>query len=155
MAAIGQAANETAPAFADGRIDTYRAALRAFVARRVDDPHEVDDLVQEACARLVASAREQTLDEPQAYLFRIAANLIADRHLHHTFWALNPNSSDTGGLLLDDWTSWDEDKMELIAPVLWTDDAGAGVSLDHEVPLGAGGVSLTEYYDGGGAQPAG
>lgn len=58
----------------------YRAALRAFVARRIDDPAEVDDLVQEACARLIASAREQTLDEPQAYLFRIAANLITDRH---------------------------------------------------------------------------
>ncbi len=62
------------------RFDAYRAALRAFVARRIDDPHEVEDLVQEACARLIASAREATLDAPQAYLFRIAANLIADRH---------------------------------------------------------------------------
>ncbi len=60
--------------------DAYRAALRAFVARRIADPAEVDDLVQEACARLLASARERTVDEPQAYLFRIAANLIADRH---------------------------------------------------------------------------
>ncbi len=66
----------------DGRFDAYRAALRAFVARRVDDASEVEDLVQEACARLVASARERTVDEPQAYLFRIAANLIADRHRH-------------------------------------------------------------------------
>lgn len=59
--------------------DAYRAALRAFVARRVADPHEADDLVQEACARLIATARHRSLDEPQAYLFRIAANLIADR----------------------------------------------------------------------------
>jgi len=64
----------------DLSIDTYRAALRAFVARRVRDPHEVEDLVQEACARLIASARAQSLDDPRAYLFRIAANLIADRH---------------------------------------------------------------------------
>ncbi|GMA34395.1 hypothetical protein GCM10025876_05990 [Demequina litorisediminis] len=93
-------------------------------------------------------------DDRQDEWLTALRDLIADRHLHHTFWALNPNSSDTGGLLLDDWASWDEDKLA-IAPVLWTDDAGSGVSLDHEVPLGAGGVSLTEYYDGGGAQPAG
>jgi RNA polymerase sigma factor (sigma-70 family) len=71
-----QAASESE----DGAFDSYRAALRAFVARRVDDAAEVEDLVQEACARLVASARERTVDAPQAYLFRIAANLIADRH---------------------------------------------------------------------------
>ncbi len=69
-----------APDDGHGGLDTYRAALRAFVARRVDDAAEVEDLVQEACARLVASARERTVDEPRAYLFRIAANLIADRH---------------------------------------------------------------------------
>lgn len=61
-------------------MEAYRAALRSFVARRVTDVHEIDDLVQEACARLIARSREQPLDEPRAYLFRIAANLIADRH---------------------------------------------------------------------------
>lgn len=69
-----------APAWSDGTLATYRAALRAFVARRVADPHEVDDLVQEACARLMSSVREREVETPQAYLFRIAANLIADRH---------------------------------------------------------------------------
>ena len=64
----------------DDGLAACRAALRAFVARRVPDAAEAEDLVQEACARLVASARTRTLDEPQAYLFRIAANLIADRH---------------------------------------------------------------------------
>ncbi|MCT8002248.1 RNA polymerase sigma factor [Sphingomonas sanguinis] len=60
-------------------LGAYRAALRAFVARRIGDPHEAEDLVQEACARLIATARQRSLNEPQAYLFRIAANLIADR----------------------------------------------------------------------------
>lgn len=58
----------------------YRAALRAFVSRRIVNPQEVDDLVQEACARLVDTARNRTLDQPQAYLFRIAANLITDSY---------------------------------------------------------------------------
>lgn len=68
------------PQVEDDAFDDYRAALRAFVRRRVANPSEVEDLVQEACARLVASARARTVDEPQAYLFRIASNLIADRH---------------------------------------------------------------------------
>ncbi|WP_062072364.1 cellulase family glycosylhydrolase [Demequina sediminicola] len=73
-------------------------------------------------------------------------DLIEDRELHHTFWSLNPNSGDTGGLLLDDWTTWDADKMDLLEPVLWRDASGAGVSLDHQIPLGSSGVSLGEYY---------
>ncbi len=71
---------QQAPEDGHETFDAYRAALRAFVARRVDNAAEVEDLVQEACTRLVASARERTVEEPQAYLFRIAANLIADRH---------------------------------------------------------------------------
>lgn len=64
----------------DAAIDAYRAALRSFIARRIADPAEVDDLVQEAFARLVARNRQGLLEEPRAYLFRIAANLITDRH---------------------------------------------------------------------------
>jgi RNA polymerase sigma factor (sigma-70 family) len=74
-----QGARAEEPLFADISFGLYRSALRAFVARRVADPHEVDDLVQEACARLIATAKLRSLDAPQAYLFRIAANLIADR----------------------------------------------------------------------------
>ena len=62
------------------RLASYRAALHAFVSRRVADPEEVQDLVQEACTRLLQSYRERQVDEPQAYLFRIASNLIVDRH---------------------------------------------------------------------------
>jgi len=68
----------------DLQFGAYRAALRAFVARRIRNTQEVDDLVQEACTRLIDTARSRTLDEPQAYLFRIAANLIADSHRRAT-----------------------------------------------------------------------
>ena len=79
-------------------------------------------------------------------------DLIVDRHLHHTFWVVNPNSSDTGGLLMDDWTTWDEEKYALVEPALWQDGDGAFVGLDHEVPL-PGGVTVTEYYENGGRPP--
>ena len=62
------------------RLASLRAALHAFVSRRVSNPDEVQDLVQEACTRLIRSCQERQVDEPQAYLFRIAANLIADHH---------------------------------------------------------------------------
>ncbi len=81
-------------------------------------------------------------------------DLIVDRNVHHTFWSLNPNSGDTGGLLMDDWTSWDAAKYDLIEPALWQDNDGRFVGLDHEVPL-PGGVTVAEFYADGGAEPVG
>ncbi|WP_161794571.1 cellulase family glycosylhydrolase [Demequina globuliformis] len=75
-------------------------------------------------------------DERQDRWLTSLRDLIQDRRLHHTFWSLNPNSGDTGGLLLDDWTTWDEDKMALLDPVLWKNEAGQPQGLDHEIPLG-------------------
>jgi hypothetical protein len=44
--------------------------------------------------------------------------LITNYSLSQTFWCLNPNSGDTGGLLQKDWLTWDETKYALIKPVL-------------------------------------
>lgn len=71
--------------------------------------------------------------------------LIAEYHLNHTFWCFNANSGDTGGLVLDDFTTWDEDKYEFVREVLWQDADGNFVGLDHAVPLGQNGISLSEY----------
>ncbi|NTV40579.1 MAG: glycoside hydrolase family 5 protein [Demequinaceae bacterium] len=79
-------------------------------------------------------------------------DLIVSEHLAHTFWCINPNSSDTGGLLLDDWASWDEAKYALIRPALWQDRDGKFVSLDHATAL-PGGVSVTTYYEDGNRAP--
>nr|MCR4687973.1 glycoside hydrolase family 5 protein [Saccharofermentans sp.] len=72
-------------------------------------------------------------------------DLIADRHLHHTFWCYNANSGDTGGLVTDDFITWDEAKYELVKPVLWQTEDGQFIGLDHEIPLGANGISLSDY----------
>jgi len=79
-------------------------------------------------------------------------DLIVTEKLHHTFWTVNPNSGDTGGLLLDDWTSWDEPKYAMLKPTLWQDKTGKFVSLDHVVKL-PGGTNVTEYYANGNAAP--
>jgi aryl-phospho-beta-D-glucosidase BglC (GH1 family) len=76
---------------------------------------------------------------------------IVEHKLHQTFWVLNPNSGDTGGLLLDDWKTWDEQKYALLKPALWQ-HGGKFVSLDHQVRLGGNasttGISLAERYGG-------
>ena len=75
-------------------------------------------------------------------------DFITENRIHHTFWCLNPNSGDTGGLLLNDWTTWDEAKYALLKPSLWTHSNGKFVSLDHKVPLGNSsvGTTVTEVY---------
>ncbi|MET9254580.1 cellulase family glycosylhydrolase [Streptomyces sp. NPDC003717] len=79
-------------------------------------------------------------------------DLIAENHIHQTFWCLNPNSGDTGGLLLNDWETWDEAKYALLKPALWQ-SGGKFVSLDHQVRLGGTGsttgISLADLYGGG------
>lgn len=57
----------------------YEGALRDFFGRRVRSRDEVDDLVQEAFARLIASDERREVQYPVAYLFRIASNLLHDR----------------------------------------------------------------------------
>ena len=79
-------------------------------------------------------------DERQDRWLTALRDLMIERRISHTFWSLNPNSGDTGGLLLDDWTTWDSAKYELLKPSLWQ-DGGKFVGLDHQVPLG--GVNST------------
>ena len=71
--------------------------------------------------------------------------LIGEYHLNHTFWCFNANSGDTGGLVLDDFTTWDEEKYEFVREVLWQNEDGQFIGLDHEVPLGANGIALNDY----------
>ena len=60
-------------------LEQYRAALTRYFARRVAEPSEVDDLVQEAFARLVShNNRGGRPDSAEAWLFRVARNLVAD-----------------------------------------------------------------------------
>ncbi|GAA3734616.1 cellulase family glycosylhydrolase [Salinactinospora qingdaonensis] len=80
---------------------------------------------------------------------------MIDNQIHHTFWSLNPNSGDTGGLLDYDWSTWNE-KYDFLKPALWQHD-GKFVGLDHEVPLGssATGTTVSAVYGTGGSDDGG
>lgn len=73
-------------------------------------------------------------------------DLIIEHGLHHTFWCINPNSGDTGGLLGYDWKTWDAEKYALFEPSLWKDQNGQFIGLDHQISLGANGTNVTDYY---------
>jgi len=73
---------------------------------------------------------------------------MIENRINHTFWCINPNSGDTGGLIDNDWTSWNEEKYELFEESLWQDEEGKYIGLDHQVVLGANGTNITEYYGG-------
>lgn len=75
--------------------------------------------------------------------------LIGENHLNYTFWCFNANSGDTGGLVLDDFKTWDTTKYNFVKEVIWTDSNGKFVGLDHEVALGSNGVNLNEFSGGG------
>jgi RNA polymerase sigma factor (sigma-70 family) len=56
----------------------YQPALLAFFMRRVRDRSEAEDLTQEVFINL-ATVRTGAIDSVEAYVFRIAANLLRDR----------------------------------------------------------------------------
>ncbi|SCZ78078.1 cellulase family glycosylhydrolase [Pseudobutyrivibrio xylanivorans] len=77
----------------------------------------------------------------------LMSDFIAKNHINHTFWCINPNSGDTGGLLEGDWVTWDSAKYNMMKQTLWSDSkTGKFVGLDHKVPLGSNGETVTTYY---------
>ncbi|MBR5371333.1 MAG: cellulase family glycosylhydrolase [Oscillospiraceae bacterium] len=77
---------------------------------------------------------------------KLLRDYMIEKRIHHTFWCFNENSSDTGGLMYDNFQKWDDVKYEFVKPALWQDENGTFISLDHTIPIGKNGQSLTEYY---------
>lgn len=56
----------------------YTGPLERFFRRRVADPAEVDDLVQEVFLRLARQSNVAAIENPHAYVFQTAANILRD-----------------------------------------------------------------------------
>jgi RNA polymerase sigma factor (sigma-70 family) len=62
------------------RLDArFRGPLMSFFLRRVRNRAEAEDLTQEVFARLLAALERGRIDDAEAFVFRVAANLLADR----------------------------------------------------------------------------
>ena len=56
-------------------------------------------------------------EEDQKWLKEITL-FLSSRQLSFTFWCFNPNSADTGGILLDDWATIHPQKHAILKPLL-------------------------------------
>lgn len=67
----------------EGQLDrlyaAYKTPLERYFRKRVLNPTEVDDHVQEVFSRLAGRFGEEQLQNPEGYLFQIAANILRDR----------------------------------------------------------------------------
>jgi RNA polymerase sigma factor (sigma-70 family) len=59
----------------------YRGRLERFLANRSRRPHEANDLAQEVYLRLLRFPPGEVIQKPQAYLYRIASNVVHDFNL--------------------------------------------------------------------------
>ena len=57
----------------------FRASLLAYFMRRTGNGQEAEDLTQETFVRLIGSSTFETAAEANAFVFRVASNLLRDR----------------------------------------------------------------------------
>jgi RNA polymerase sigma factor (sigma-70 family) len=78
--AIRRLPSWTSP-FSTAMLEHYYRELLSFIARKVKDRDAAADLAQESYARVIAIQRAgQAVADPRALLYRIARNLVVDRH---------------------------------------------------------------------------
>lgn len=84
---------------ADAAWAELHTRLRAFVARRVADPHAADDLAQDILLRIHASMGElREGDRLDAWAYRIARNVITDHYRSRAASRETPTGDDLEGL---------------------------------------------------------
>ena len=76
---IDAAEQAAAPKHRLAIIDAYlqnQSVLRSYISRFLVSSHEIDDVSQETFLRAYNAEKKKVIDEPKAFLFRIAKNLM-------------------------------------------------------------------------------
>jgi endoglucanase len=50
---------------------------------------------------------------------RSLVTYLKENHVSYAYWAWNPNSGDTGGILEDDWQTVNRLKMDILSAYQW------------------------------------
>ena len=50
---------------------------------------------------------------------RTLVTFLKTNHISYTYWAWNPNSGDTGGILNNDWTTINQSKVDVLSAYQW------------------------------------
>ncbi len=76
-------------------------------------------LIKGQIAPVLVGEFGSTLQSPTdgAWL-KTLSQYLKDNGVSFTYWCLNPNSGDTGGILKDDWMTVDRAKQDVLAPLL-------------------------------------
>jgi RNA polymerase sigma factor (sigma-70 family) len=62
------------------RLERLRNSLSSWFTRRTGDPAEAQDLVQESFLRVTQRPNASELEHLEGYVYRVAANILTDRH---------------------------------------------------------------------------
>jgi RNA polymerase sigma-70 factor (ECF subfamily) len=92
----------TAPSNRDGLAARFSAPLLTYFLRRVRNRAQAEDLVQDALLRVIRAADGGVIENPESYVFKIAANLLKDSRryaLRHPFVTCAMVAENTGGEL--------------------------------------------------------
>jgi RNA polymerase sigma-70 factor (ECF subfamily) len=94
-------------------LEQYAPKLYRYLARRLRQSQDIEDLVQYVYQRFLQSPRHELVRQPEAYLYRIAANVINE-------WSLHKRR---------EIVSFDSDAVEEMTErpaetSVWTDDVG-------------------------------
>ena len=95
------------------------------------------------------------LDTVEGRWQRQFLNYLSGSYLSWTYWSLNPDSSGTGGLLNDDWSTVDQPKLALLhraiahEPIAYA-GSGSGASSRQPAPPQSGGGGNGGGGNGGG-----
>lgn len=116
------------------------ADLRAFVARRVADPHDAEDLVQDTLAKLAAQLRDGPPAGPlHAWVLRVARNAVVDH------WRRRAGGTAAGTTSADELPAADDDPGERLA---CTPLAASFRSFVHALPPEQREAVLRTEYEG-------
>ncbi len=76
--------------------------------------------IEEVAPVLVGEFGGRSVGEDREGLWqRRLVDFLKASGLSYTYWAWNPDSGDTGGVLTDDWTTIDRPKLELLSTYQW------------------------------------
>lgn len=86
-------------------VDEQAGPLRGFILSRIGSPTETEDLLQEIWLQLSKTLTEQSLDNPRAWLYRVARNKIIDHYRRQPVGWLEEY------LLSDEGTDYEDDEL--------------------------------------------
>ncbi len=70
---------------------------------------------------------------------RTLVSFLKANNISYTYWAWNPNSGDTGGILNNDWTTINHSKMDVLSAYQWP-------MLDKSQPVSGNPCAIQNAY---------